>query len=90
MLSEMRATAGCEVRRRREGEQASRPSPASGAATAALLPRARSPAAQAVAPGSGREAATPQGGAGLQAGLQGLVAYSDSDSDQGDLAQIDV
>ena len=85
----MRATAGCEVRRRREGEQASCPSPASGAATAVPPPSAGSPAAQAEAPGSGREA-TPQGGAGLQAGLQGLVAYSDSDSDQGDLAQIDV
>ena len=85
----MRATAGCEVRGRREGEQAIRPSAASGAATAVLPPSARSPAAQAVAPGSGREA-TPQGEAGLQAGLQGLVAYSDSDSDQGDLAQIDV
>ena len=89
----MRVTGGCEVRRRRDGEQASRPGPASGpasgAATAVLPPSARSPAAQVVAPGSGREA-TPQGGAGLQAGLQGLVAYSDSDSDQGDLAQIDV
>ena len=56
---------------------------------AVLPPSARSPAVQAVAPGSGREA-TPRGGAGLQAGLQGLVAYSDSDSDQGDLAEIDV
>ena len=85
----MRATGGCEVRRKTAGEQASRPRPASGAATAVLSPPARSPAAQVVAPGSGRQA-TPQGEAGLQAGLQGLVAYSDSDSEGDDLAQIDV
>ena len=81
---ELRAKGGGEVGRRREGEGATSSSSASSSATAVLPPPVRSPAAQEAARGSGRGAA-PQG----KAVPQGLVAYSDSDSD-GDLAKIDL
>ena len=81
---ELRAKGGGEVGRRREGEPANSSSSASSSATTVLPPPVHSPAAQEAARGSGPEAA-PQG----KAVLQGLVAYSDSDSD-GDLAKIDL
>ena len=80
---ELRAKGGGEVGRRREGEPNSS-SAASSSATTVLPPPVHSPAAQEAARGSGPDAA-PQG----KAVSQGLVAYSDSDS-EGDLAQIDV
>ena len=73
---ELRAKGGGEVGRRREGESANSSSAASSSATTVLPPPVHSPAAQEAARGSGPDAA-PQG----KAVSQGLVAYSDSDSE---------
>ena len=81
---ELRAKGGGEVGRRRGGEGANSSSSASSSTTAVLPPPVRSPAAQEAVRGAGRGAA-PQG----KAVPQGLVAYSDSDS-EGDLAKIDL
>ena len=82
----LRAKGGGEVGSRREGELATSSSSASSSAAAVLPPPMHSAAAQEAARGSGSgRGAVPQG----KAVLQGLVGYSDSDS-EGDLTQIDV
>ena len=82
----LRAKGGGEVGSRREGALATSSSSASSSAAAVLPPPMHSAAAQEAARGSGSgRGAVPQG----KAVLQGLVGYSDSDS-EGDLTQIDV
>jgi hypothetical protein len=82
----LRAKGGGEVGSRREGELATSSSSASSSAAAVLPPPMHPAAAQEAARGSGSgRGAVPQG----KAVLQGLVGYSDSDS-EGDLTQIDV
>ena len=82
----LRAKGGGEVGSRREGELATSSSSASSSAAAVLPPPMHSAAAQEAARGwGGGRGAVPQG----KAVLQGLVGYSDSDS-EGDLTQIDV